>query len=207
MGSNYTSANPLAPTEPGSRYRAYADPTDFINRLPAYDQSAQTDVLLDLLREIIYSGNYYWVGASFPYGSLVNVPADATVTGSVALPPGTYITSITHFNDPTVNPEGFKLLMYDKGTKAPIAYGGYIKNNIISSDMVVQNIADPEPTGSGIFGPAYLTSPFIVTPPGVINWEIVNFSSNAAIIQVMLSTAVPVRFDTLSGVRRVMVQP
>lgn len=182
------------------------DPTEFLDNLPAYDQSEGTDTLLELLRAIIYSGNYYWVGASFPFGNLINVPADATVNGTVALPPGTYVLAINYFNDPVVNPSGFKMLMYDKGTKATIAYGGYILNANQGSDMAVQNIGDPNvsvgPDPVNIFGSGYLISPFIVTPPGVINWEIVNMDSNPAVIQVMLSCAVPIRADTL-GTRRV----
>lgn len=199
---------PLSPLTPKITY-SEGNPTDFINRLPAYDQSEGTDVLLDLSREIIYSGNYYWVGASFPYGSLTTIPAFGTSNGAVSLPPGTYITSINYFNDPVVNPEGFKLLMYDKGTRAPIAYGGYIDIRTLGSDMVVQNISVPNPTddfGNQVFGSGYLISPLIVTPPGVINWEIVNLSANTVTIQVMLGCAVPIRADTL-GTRRVNVNP
>lgn len=206
---NHPFIPPLSPLTPKVTY-SEGDPTDFINRLPAYDQSEGTDVLLDLLREIIYSGNYYWVGASFPYGDLINIPAFGTSNGTVSLPPGTYITSINYFNDPIVNPEGFKLLMYDKGTKAPIAYGGFADIKTMGSDMQVQNIPVPNPPsddfGGTVFGPGYLISPFIITPPGVINWDIVNLSPNPVVIQVMLGCAVPIRADTL-GHRRVNVNP
>lgn len=195
---------PSMPSMPSIVNFNQGDPTDFLNRLASYDQSEGTDTLLDLLREIIYSGNYYWVGASFPYGTLVNVPANGTVNGSVALPPGTYITSITYYSDANpvagVNPQGFKFVLYDKGTKAPIVYGSYIRERLIGSDMVLQNMSGIVPGEP--YGPAYLTSPFIVTPPGVINWEIVNLSPVAAMIQMMLSCAVPISNSSI-GTRRI----
>ncbi len=153
----------------------------FINNLPAYDASLGTIEMLDLIREIQTSGNYYFQGMPFPVAGATTVPAFGTVNGTFQVPAGTYVTSISHYAG---NAEGFKVKLYDKGSKASIFYGDYAKTPIVSSDMV--------PTTEGPFGPAYLMSPFIINDPGVLGWEVVNLSSTDQVLQVLLCVAVPI---------------
>lgn len=162
------------------------DVNTFIDQLPGYDINPMTVEMLDLSRVINLSGNYYWVGAAFPtiqQGDTFSVEAFATITGSISTPPGSYVMSFTNYSDQT---EGIKLKVYDKGTKASIFYGDWAKADIVSSNME-PGLVTGEP-----FGPNYLISPLIVTPPGVINWEIVNLSAEDAMVQVMMVLAVPV---------------
>ena len=178
-----------------------SDVNDFINSLPAYDQSEQTIQLLDLVREIQSSNNYYWVGACFPQGDLVTdltIGAGKTVNGAIVIPAGTYITAISATYDPnqSVNTGlGFKFRLYDKGSKGDIVYGSYIKDTLITSQGELQsNIASAdEQMPFPVPGSAFLQGPFIVTAPGQLNWEITNLDvNNAVIIQLMLDCAVPI---------------
>ena len=67
----------------------------------------------------------------------------------------------------------------------------------VSSNMLTTGIYATNPSDIGSnqdipFGPSYLLSPFIVTKPGVLGWEIVNESASTNVIQVMLACAVPI---------------
>lgn len=175
------------------------DVNTFIEQLPAYNQSEGTDTLMDLNRILNESGNYIWIGMAAPRlvylapGTPTNIIAYGTLNGSESLPPGTYVTAINFYCS---QPEGFKYKIYDKGTKASIFYGEYSKNEITASDMSI--FGDAESDSGGPFGPAWVTSPFIITPPGVLNWEIVNLSPNDALIQMMLVCATPVNNVSLN---------
>jgi hypothetical protein len=184
----------------------------FINNLQAYNASRGTDEMLDLIREIQSSGNYYWQGLVFPRGDNSTVAGFGTVEGTIQIPQGTFVTSITHYD--TVEDEnragggalgwGFKFKLYDKGTKASIFYGDYSLNRPVSSNMelhygVGSNFppSDPGMNLDNPYGPGYLMSPFIITNPGVLGWEIVNLDPNPSVIQVMLACAVPIRKDSI----------
>lgn len=172
------------------------DECQTINQLQAYNTWKHNDERLDLLREIQYSGNYYWQGIAIP-GSVFltsGVPAKATINGVSVIPPGTYVTSITHYHS---QPEAFRIKLYDKGSKASIFYGDYSHIIPIGSNMSGSGIYGTPPSDPGSnadlpFGPGYFMSPFIITGPGVIGWELVNASPNTNVIQLMLSCAVPI---------------
>jgi hypothetical protein len=180
--------------------------TQFIENLPGYNSNFMTDEMLDLYREIIESGNYYWQGACFPVGAATRIPVIGTLNGSLQIPAGSYITSMTYYCDPgttqtPVNPEGIKIKLYDKGSKASIFFGDYALDRTVMSNMALRygigTSTPPTDQGSNVdnpVGPNLLMSPFIVTPPGMINWEIVNLSSDVdgAVVQVMLGVAVPI---------------
>jgi hypothetical protein len=184
--------------------------TDFLNYLPGYNASPGVIEMLELLRNIQESELYYWKGVSFPFGAAINVAAQSTVSGSLQLPAGTLVTSITHYLSPGTlqipgNPEGFKWRLQDKGSQISIAYGDWVLDRLISSDMQIQYgvgttnpTSDPGMNGDDPFGPAYLLSPLIVTAPGILNWEIVNLSLIAAVFQVLLSCAVPILDVTIN---------
>ncbi len=158
----------------------------FTDNLPGYNANQGVGELLDLVREIQLSGNYYWQGMPFPVGGATTVAGNATVNGTIQVPQGTFITSITHYNSLDA---GFKFKLYDKGSKASIFYGDYSKEGLVSSPMS----PDTNPYGGVMpFGPAYLLSPLIVTDPGVMGWEVVNLSSSSQVLQVMLAMAVPI---------------
>jgi len=166
-------------------------PNTLIDNLSGYDSSEGSNQQLDLSRYINESGNYFWTGAAFPAIAQVpvfRVPALNTINGSIQLPPGTYVVSISWFSE---QPEGIKFKLYDKGTKASIFYGDYAFAPLVAGNEV-QTVAD-EP-----FGPSYLMSPFIITPPGVLNWELTNLSPIDALIQMLCSCAVPINNQSLN---------
>jgi hypothetical protein len=184
--------------------------TDFLDTLPGYDHNQGVSEMLELLRTIQESELYYWVGAAFPFGAAITVPALATVNGTISLPAGTIITAFTYYTNTVavqVTLPGFKISLRDKGSKASIFYGDYILDRLVASNMQIQygvGATNP-PTCPGMnaddpFGPNYLLNPFIVTAPGILAWEIVNLNPIASTFQAMLSCAVPVLDMTVGQV-------
>lgn len=195
-------SNSLNPVTVGVPHILQGDVNDFINKLPGYDCNEGVISLLDLLRTINESNNYYWLGASFPYGNNVIVNGNQTVSGSLTVPAGSYVTSISCYDDVPDDPHGFKVSIYDKGSRAPIIYGNYALERLVAGNgQLVYGVDVPNRNISGMnadtpFGPAYLQSPFIVTPPGVLNWEIVNLGSAQIYAQVLLCCAVPINAES-----------
>lgn len=178
------------------------DNLTFLDKLPGYDSSVGVIEQLDLVRVIQRSGNYYWMGLALPNGADTLVPGGVSVSGSLQVPAGSYITSIQTYNDFVANPSGFKLNLYDKGTKANFFYGDYMLDRLAGSNMQLQ-VGDgqftPSDPGSNLdspFGPQYRMAPIIVTDPGVIGWEITN-QGNDAQIQVLVCLAVPINQQTI----------
>lgn len=189
--------NPLSLDAPYDRLQ-------FVNSLDIYKTCQGTDEMLDLIREIEFSENYFWQGVAFPNSYNVLVPAQQTINGSVQIPEGSYVTAINAYVDYTVNPLGCKVKIFDKGTKASIFYGDYCLERIIASNMQLrygQGASNP-PSDQGSntdnpFGMGYLMNPFIITKPGVLGWEIVNLGTQDCNIQFMLACAVPVTRRTI----------
>jgi hypothetical protein len=148
--------------------------------------------MLDLMRKIQQSNNYFWQGTAFPPNTTVT--ALMTINGSIALPAGTYVTGVSYYGS---QPERFNLKIFDKGTKASIFYGDYIDvRGYASSMQILTGLGSDLP-----FGPHILMNPFIITEPGVLGWEIVNKSSSDQVIQVMLDCAIPVNQKTINQVQ------
>lgn len=163
-------------------------PIAFLNNLPAYNGYEGTDRMLDLSRLVIDSDNYYWSGVAFPARDSVLIPAGGTFAGNVAIQPYSYITSLTVYDD---HLDGFKLRIYEKGSKSDI-YGGQFCFSDVCGSVMEAGFPGATPVNVA-FGPHYLISPFIVLPPGSLQIEITNLSVvEAANIQIMLAVAVPV---------------
>src|SRR5690349_22401086 len=92
------------------------------NQLLPYQTCVGTDEMLDLLRYIQESGNYYWQGVAFPGQSDTTIGAGVTANGTIQVPAGTYVIGMTYYAS---NEAGMKFKLYDKGTKASIFYGDY----------------------------------------------------------------------------------
>lgn len=163
-------------------------PIQFLNNLPAYNGNQGVDSLLDLAREIQQSGNYYYEGLVFPNLEVQpTIPALGTLSGVIVIPPGTYVTAINglaYNSNNTLGNSGFNLKIYDKGSKASVFYGDYAQHTTVAGHF---DITQDVPSGSGM-----LLAPFIITGPGVLGWEIVNRSTNALMIQVLIDCAVPI---------------
>ena len=198
----------------------YDGALEFLEKLPGYDSSVGVIEQLELAKQIQQSGKYYWQGIPFPNQDNWWVPGGETISGSIQVPAGSYITSIQVYNDYTGeapppeseelgNPAGFKLNLYDKGSKAYLYYGDFMLNLLAGSDM--QQFAgsnesvtpsDPGMNDDRPFGPGYFQGPFIVTNPGIIGWELVNVGTVDAIMQVLLCFAIPINPVSI-GQRRI----
>lgn len=158
----------------------------FLDQLQAYNCNSGVDQLLDLTREIQQSGNYYYQGLVFP--NLHTTPvvgAQVTINGTAIIPPGSYVVGMSAYSQLGA---GFRLKIFDKGTKASIFYGDYALQSAVAGKFQDGGGTNPNvPEGSGL-----LVSPFIITGPGVIGWEIVNQATADNRIQVLLDCAVPI---------------
>lgn len=174
----------------------------YLDLLPAYDQSWQTDALLDIERQVWDADNYYWYGIPFPTGGdiIFNQTGSPNVlqtfSGDITVPPFAILTKITYFqgllSDGVGAPSGrCKLRVYDKGGKVDMIHKQFAMIDNVASNMTGQDTGllsgqnDP-------FGPYMLMERKIVMPPGVLHLEITDMSGVANIaIQVLLSFAVP----------------
>lgn len=188
--------NPLSLIAP------YDDSLSFLNSLDVYKTCEGTDELLDLVRELQFSSNYYWQGVAIPNRDHTHFLPQQTQNGSIQLVSGTYLTSLTWYSSPAgVEPTvyGSKIKIWDKGSKSSWAYGDYILDRLVASSMD-QHIGvgtSTPPTDAGVnadnpFGQAFFTSPLIITDPGVLGWEIVNLAPFEVEIQYLLTIAVPI---------------
>jgi hypothetical protein len=179
----------------------YAGALQTIQNQSPYDCSEGLDKLLDLARTIQDSGNYYWQGISFPDSSDLVILPGQTKNGTIQVTPGTYIVALNYFAANVVtfaNGAGVKVKLYDKGTKASIFYGDgdFSLDRVSMSNMQVKYGAGNTDIP---FGQGYLMSPFIVTPPGIIGWELVSLDTTGTnqIVQVMMSSAVPINKQSI----------
>src|SRR4051812_13968037 len=72
----------------------------WLDTLGAYNNSPGRDMDLDLSREIVESNNYFYQGIPYPVipeGQLYSVVAYETVTGSISVPPYSYLVSLTGY--------------------------------------------------------------------------------------------------------------
>ncbi len=176
----------------------------FEKQLIPYMTCHGTDEMLELVREIQESGNYYWSGVAFPDSSSIKVGGNQTVSGSLQIPTGSYVTAINYYSSQNA---GCKFKVFDKGTKASIFYGDYALDRLVASNMHLRYgvggsvpPSDPGMNSDNPYGPNYLMSPFIITPPGILGWEIVNLATVTAVIQFMMAVAVPITVGTINQV-------
>lgn len=172
------------------------DVTAQLNAMSLYDTCEGLDSYLDLARELILSNRYFYQGIPFPIipeGAVTNIAPFATISGTITIPPYSFVVSITHYS---AQPEGFKISIYDKGAKTDLFYNKFAKDVTASSPM---GFGDPHPAtisteALDVFnaqGPRFMTSPLIVLPPGTFQIEITNLSPLDNLVQVLFNFAVP----------------
>lgn len=171
-----------ADVRPVPRYAELA----WLNSLPLYNLSQCSDEMLDLLREIQTSGDYYFQGKPFPIlnpGDL-GIGAGLNISGSISIPPYSYLTMLTAFSNTN---GGFKIRIYDKGAKVDLFDKLWAWDRIIASNQATLN--DP---AIGTIPPHLLMGPLVVLPPGLLQIEIANMDLvNTNLVQVMFYFAVP----------------
>lgn len=172
-------------------------PTEFIDRLPAYDSYAPNFARLDQIRQIIESYNYAPYTVAFPFGSTAGLSfsAFATKEGSLQIPVGSFLLGITGIGISSVSDfttiAPFRFAITDKGSGLGIAERSYVFNSLQAG-----NSAQPGPLdadgyltkymgGSALCGANvfWLDAPFVITAPGQVQIAITNLSSLSIVAQ------------------------
>lgn len=177
-----------APYPESSDVRAFADysPLDWLNSLPLYNLSEWSDEMLDLLREIQTSGNYYFEAKPFPVLNPgdTGIPAGGNISGVISIPPYSYVTIINAFS---TTEKGFKFRVYDSGAKVDLIDKLWGWDRLVASNQGILNT--PE---IGNIPPHLLMAPMIVLPPGILRVEITNMDlTNTNLCQMIFCFAVP----------------
>jgi hypothetical protein len=177
--------------------------SNWLDHLGAYNTWEGQDIALDLIRLLYESDAYYPYMVPFPNnivgmgngtgpGNILNFNAGETQSGSLQIPEGSYLVSAGCYAYNLINPDaprtgaGAKVRIYDKATQSDLFYQIFAQGHSVFSDGSITNTPDVP------FGPYFLRSPYIISRPGVINWEITNLDPlNAETIQVLLSFSTP----------------
>lgn len=195
-------------------------PTSFIDSLPLFNVNWMTDQQLDLARELLNSGEYYFIGRQFPIpqdGDTIfavnnNVPQGTTnvgsvigpsqsVGGSLALPSYSYIVSIAcdfyTFGNPDHNPStnpGFYLSLADKGAKQDIFDKRFARDITFGSTRsTYSDMTDNVPMQQ-----FFNLLPWMLLPPGLLQWQVTNLDTTCAQISVYITFAVPINAGSLN---------
>lgn len=175
-------ASPVAPLFP------YRD-TAWLDSLPGYDSYPGVIGLLDGLRKIQESGSYYFQAFGVPAAN-----ADATLAGfdafeeDISVVPDSVLTMVSSYS---TQPEGFKVQVYDKGSKTTLFASTFGKDESVFGQVRASPVY-----GTPWRGPHIMQSPFVVIRPGQVNVQLRNLSENNNVVQVAFYFAVPV--DTRS---------
>ncbi len=114
-----------------------------------------------------------------------------TKQASIQLQPYTFINSISIYCS---HEAGVKFSVFDKGAKTLLFQTEYALDRVISSNLDL-SLADP----TYPFGPYFLTSPFIVLPPGTLQIQMTSLaSSDNVIAQIMFGCAVPLTKQSIN---------
>lgn len=161
----------------------------------AYDLNAGTDLLLDQSRFILHSDAYIYQGVAFPKGQDCFVAPGQTFSGSLNLTPFSYIVSLTGWSG---NGNRFTLRIYDKGAQTDFYYRQFAWfPTVISNMQGTFNLGQPLYISDQDkpFGPYLLRDPMIVLPPGILQIQATNVSTDptfgANFIQMLFGIAVP----------------
>lgn len=178
--------------------------SNWLDHLGAYDTWEGQDEALDMMRILYESDAYYPYMVPFPSnivgsgggtgpGNVLNFNAGETQTGSFQVLPGSWFVSAGCYVNENTNEvnktgTGAKVRIYDKATQSDLFYQQFAMGKCVFDDGDNRSPAIMDSP----FGPYLVRSPFIISSPGVIQWEITNIdANNAATIQVLLSFAVP----------------
>lgn len=161
----------------------------------AYDLNAGTDLMLDQSRFILNSDAYIYQGVAFPKGQDVFLAPGQTFSGSLNLTPFSYIVALTGW---TGNGNRFTLRIYDKGAQTDFYFRQFAWFPTVISNMQggFNNGQPLQIDKTDIpFGPYYMRDPMIVLPPGILQIQLTNVSTDptfgANMVQVLFNIAVP----------------
>jgi hypothetical protein len=176
--------------------------SSWYDHVGAFDQSAGTDLMLNLTRQIIDSDAYMWQGIAFPVGTDVNIGSLQTFSGTIVVPPFSYVVQMSGFSGVP-----FAVRIYDKGAQTDIFYRQFAFHKTVVSNMQLDQV---DPTGQFFlpdqpFAPYMLKDPLIILPPGILQVQITNMDntpSNPVVpIQLLLGIAMPKNTISLNNRR------
>ena len=156
------------------------DGEEWMDYLPAYDLTEDTQRMLDQVRKIVKSNSYYYLGFGIPDERLLPVAALGTIESTITVQPYSYLTYITAAFDQA---PGFQLNIYDKGVNAYMSEG-FLLSETFARDMSPTNPGEP-------FGPRFLEAPLAVSKQGQLNVEITNLATSPNNIRLLFAMAVP----------------
>lgn len=161
----------------------------FMDAISVYAQGGLDYDPLSMLRQLSLANSYAPYIASFPFGSTSNLTfaARETKEGSIQIAPKSYLLAITGYV--TALFDNFSLGISDKGSGLGITQRDLSKAGLwtgFSDNLIFDESTDPS-------GPFLLTSPLIVTEPGLMTVKMTNTSETGGLfMQIALFFAVPI---------------
>lgn len=163
--------------------------TSWLDSLPGYDMYPGVSKLLDGLKRVQESGSYYYDARGVPDAGNAEVAAFDSFEGEISIVPGSLLMMVSSYS---TQGEGFKVQVYDKGSKTTLFAGTFGKDESVFGQVRANPVY-----GDVYRGPHMLEAPFVVLSPGQVNVEIRNLSESANILQVAFHLAVPVNTRSL----------
>lgn len=162
---------------------------------PAFDSSDNVASLIEMLVEIEKTNEvpgYYYHGKISPKQYQASGIAGYTsVSDEFNLPPGTLIWGVGGYSNLS---KGFKLQMFEAGSKQYWYNRTYGKDAVVTGAMAGINAADH-------YGFPYLfREPYFILPPGNLVVQVTNLAPDTAKIQVVLHCACPLLSKQIVGV-------
>lgn len=149
-----------------------------VTSTPAYEYGP--DSLLAPLERFIWAG-YVWRGIVVPRAAQAVVLPRAQAEERVAVPPGAWLVALAGFS---AQPEGFRFRLFDVGARAPAL--GDLPDELFTG---AQDTGDEDPIMH------VLPEPYAVIPPGILQVVLINNSTTANNMQLLLHFAVPRESD------------
>ena len=164
----------------------------FLDNLPAYNVYAGVDRLLDVSREVVTSHEYYPLIVPWPQAQNINIPARGQLSGALIIPKDSILVAITGWSDngvsPNVTGNQFMLRVFDNVTGNDVFNGTWGWGVNVSPPMEGDLPSSPTPT---VFGPYYLSDPYIVLGENSLQATVLNAIGLASNIQVAFHFVVP----------------
>lgn len=150
--------------------------TSALEALPLYQANGLVHSMLEPLKEVMNSGNYFFRGVPIPRSGNTNIGARATYEEQISIPNGSYLLYMTAQSATPFT--RFRFNIFETGSKRSIA-----------TEHIKAMVALPPP-GFGIT-PFILPSPLVITREGQLGVSITNLSATAQECGLLLCFAVP----------------
>lgn len=164
---------------PGAPELSGPGSNNILDALAIYRGRFMGRALTDPLRPFIYSRRHNWRGYVAPDTANQTIAARGTFEDQFSVTPGSFLLMISSLSD---QPEGFRWLITDKGTKQTVTseYGRHLaESGGLGSKFPTRPL------------PFILPSPWTVSKAGLVMVQITNLSAVANNINLFLTFAEP----------------